>query len=231
MRSAFLSIVAVAAMGSDSRAWRAGRASRCCADRAGHARGPQSRLCRHVRRADGSDGGSSTARCRFRERLAARPCGEWSVPDCSDVLRVCAMRADDEPCSSFRRRRAPPASRLVLLGGVHKMSSLIQWAKIQIVDEEQGRVVFDRLVTFRGDTDEAWQKAESFIAREILQSAPTFGDQTGARQWGTGEAGFSDPWIARARRRCADPPDLLGWRRWTPPATAPIPRPPRALRR
>ena len=53
------------------------------------------------------------------------------------------------------------------------MSSLIQWAKIQIADEEQGRIVFDRLLTFRGDTDEAWQKAESFLARDVLQSAPT----------------------------------------------------------
>ena len=55
------------------------------------------------------------------------------------------------------------------------MSTLVQWAKIQIADEEQGRIVFDRLVDFRGDTDEAWQKAESFIARDVLQSAPASG--------------------------------------------------------
>jgi hypothetical protein len=60
------------------------------------------------------------------------------------------------------------------------MSTLVQWAKIQIADEEQGRVVFDRLLTFRGDTDEAWQKAESFIARDVLHSAPTFGKQNDA---------------------------------------------------
>jgi hypothetical protein len=52
------------------------------------------------------------------------------------------------------------------------MSSLVQWAKIEIADEDQGRIVFDRLLTFRGDTDEAWQKAESFLARDVLQSAP-----------------------------------------------------------
>ena len=46
-------------------------------------------------------------------------------------------------------------AKLVLLGGVHKMSTLIQFAKIQIAGEEQGRIVFDRLATFRGDTDEA----------------------------------------------------------------------------
>jgi hypothetical protein len=57
------------------------------------------------------------------------------------------------------------------------MSTLVQWAKIQIADEEQGQVVFDRLLTFRGDTDEAWQKAESFIVRDVLQSALTSGKQ------------------------------------------------------
>ena len=71
-------------------------------------------------------------------------------------------------------------ARFVVLGGVHKMSTLVQWAKIQIADEEQGQVVFDRLLTFRGDTDEAWQRAESFLARDVLQSAPTFGKQGNA---------------------------------------------------
>jgi hypothetical protein len=33
------------------------------------------------------------------------------------------------------------------------------------------------LLTFRGDTDEAWQKAESFVARDVLNLAPTFGKQ------------------------------------------------------
>ncbi len=97
----------------------------------------------------------------------------------SGQYRIVPMSCGASPCeptmNPFELQKAARAAgaKLVLLGGVHKMSSLIQWAKIQIVDEEQGRIVFDRLVTFRGDTDEAWQKAESFIAREILQSATT----------------------------------------------------------
>ena len=77
--------------------------------------------------------------------------------------------------SELQKAARAAGAKLVLLGGVHKMSTLIQWAKIQIADEEQGQVVFDRLVTFRGDTDEAWQKAESFVARDVLESALTFG--------------------------------------------------------
>jgi len=31
-------------------------------------------------------------------------------------------------------------------------------------------VVFDRLLSFRGDNDEAWRRAEKFAARQILES-------------------------------------------------------------
>ncbi len=100
--------------------------------------------------------------------------------------RIVPLSCGSAPCepamNPFELQKAARAAgaKLVLLGGVHKMSSLIQWAKIEITDEEQGRIVFDRLVTFRGDTDEAWQKAESFVARDVLQSAPTFGKQATA---------------------------------------------------
>ena len=97
--------------------------------------------------------------------------------------RVVPMSCGSEPCepamnpAELQKAARAAGARFVLLGGVHKMSSLVQWAKIQIADEEQGRIVFDRLLTFRGDTDEAWQKAESFVARDVLNSAPTFGKQ------------------------------------------------------
>ena len=97
--------------------------------------------------------------------------------------RVVPMSCGSEPCepvmnpAELQKAARAAGARFILLGGVHKMSSLVQWAKIQIADEEQGRIVFDRLLTFRGDTDEAWQKAESFVARDVLSSAPTFGKQ------------------------------------------------------
>jgi hypothetical protein len=97
--------------------------------------------------------------------------------------RVVPMSCGSGPCESamnsaeLQKAARAAGARFVLLGGVHKMSTLVQWAKIQVADEEQGRIVFDRLLTFRGDTDEAWQKAESFVARDVLNSAPTFGKQ------------------------------------------------------
>ena len=56
----------------------------------------------------------------------------------------------------------------LLISSFHKMSTLVQWAKFDIVNVKTRSVVFNRLVTFRGDNDTAWRHAESFIVREIL---------------------------------------------------------------
>jgi hypothetical protein len=56
----------------------------------------------------------------------------------------------------------------LLISSFHKVSTLVQWAKFDIVDVKTRSVVFNRLVTFRGDNDTAWRHAESFIVREIL---------------------------------------------------------------
>jgi Protein of unknown function (DUF2380) len=56
----------------------------------------------------------------------------------------------------------------VLAGGIHKMSTLVQWAKIEIREVGTQKIVFDRLLTFRGDDDAAWRRAEEFLARDIL---------------------------------------------------------------
>jgi hypothetical protein len=56
----------------------------------------------------------------------------------------------------------------LLISSFHKVSTLVQWAKIDIVDVKTRNVVFNRLVTFRGDNDKAWRHAESFIVQEIL---------------------------------------------------------------
>jgi uncharacterized protein DUF2380 len=84
------------------------------------------------------------------------------TPQCGSA--PCA--ADGEPSELVARAREAGA-KLVLIGGVHKQSTLIQWAKVQAVDVDAGRPVLDKLFTFRGDTDEAWQRAEAFVAREV----------------------------------------------------------------
>jgi hypothetical protein len=57
----------------------------------------------------------------------------------------------------------------LLIGRFHKMSTLIQQAKFDVIDVRARKLVFDRYITFRGDNDAAWRHAESFLARQILE--------------------------------------------------------------
>jgi hypothetical protein len=92
--------------------------------------------------------------------------------------RVVPIVCGAEPCTprtnpaELQKAARAAGARFVLVGGVHKMSSLVQWAKFQIADEEADQLAFDRLVTFRGDSDEAWRRAEAFVGRDILDSSP-----------------------------------------------------------
>ena len=72
-----------------------------------------------------------------------------------------------EPARLLDKAQAAGAGYL-LISSFHKVSTLVQWAKVDIIDVKTRNVVFNRLVTFRGDNDKAWQHAESFIVREIL---------------------------------------------------------------
>jgi len=85
-----------------------------------------------------------------------------------------ALSCGSEPCSITQTPSAEilnnarqAGARLLLFGGIHKMSTLIQNAKVQTVDLQIDKLVFDRLLTFRGDTDEAWRRAETFIAEQM----------------------------------------------------------------
>jgi hypothetical protein len=80
--------------------------------------------------------------------------------------KACSL-GDVDAGELFARAQAAGAAYL-LIGSVHKTSTLVQWAKFEIVAVNARNVVFSRLVTFRGDNDEAWRRAKSFIVRQIL---------------------------------------------------------------
>jgi hypothetical protein len=66
-----------------------------------------------------------------------------------------------------QRRLQAFMAKILVIGGIHKKSTLVQWAKVTAIDVAADRVVADRLFTFRGDSDEAWERAEVFVSREI----------------------------------------------------------------
>ena len=134
----------------------------------------------------------------------------------SGKYRIVPSGCGARPCTSapalaeLQEAAEAAGARLVVTGGIHKMSTLVQWAKIQIADADQGRIVFDRLLTFRGDSAAAWQRAEAFLARDILAASPGF-DKAPARRASTSRSSISSssvPGLAFAALRIKLPPVL-----------------------
>ena len=93
----------------------------------------------------------------------------------SGKYRIVILECRPAPCSAAASELSEliaqarqVGAKMLLIGGIQKMSTLVQWLKVQTIDIEANRMVLDKLLTFRGDTDEAWQHAETFVAREII---------------------------------------------------------------
>lgn len=83
----------------------------------------------------------------------------------------------DPPCSPgttpfaamAAASRAAGANR-VLVGGLHKMSTLIGMMKLTLLDLDADKVICDRWLSYRGDNAEAWVKAGEFAAADLLKA-------------------------------------------------------------
>ncbi|MGT2500954.1 DUF2380 domain-containing protein [Bradyrhizobium guangxiense] len=60
-----------------------------------------------------------------------------------------------------------------VIGGIQKTSTLVQWAKVAVIDVGARKIVMDKLYTFRGDNDESWERAEIFVSREVMAALTT----------------------------------------------------------
>jgi len=88
---------------------------------------------------------------------------ECDKPTCS----VGSLGAD-ALISAARRSRA----RVLVYGGIHKMSTLIQWGEMQAVDLDRSQLLVRRSFTFRGDSDEAFRHAAGFICESLKGITP-----------------------------------------------------------
>jgi len=84
---------------------------------------------------------------------------------------ACTAR-DTAPDILLASARDAGATMLVY-GGIHKVSTLIQEAVVQMVDVEQDRLVVNRRISFRGDTDDAWRRAAAFAATSLRAASET----------------------------------------------------------
>jgi hypothetical protein len=96
-----------------------------------------------------------------------------------DKLRSVAPVCRPEPCSLTPSTQGgllgaarEAGADILLLGGIHKVSTLVQQVRIEAIDTKTGQVVLDRFFTFRGDTDEAWRRAEAFISDQLGSLLP-----------------------------------------------------------
>jgi hypothetical protein len=94
----------------------------------------------------------------------------------SGHFRVVPIECDPAPCSvddtdaqtllSAARRSG---AKLMMYGGVHKVSTLIQFVKVQVIDVEQDKSLMSESISFRGDDERAWLKLEKFLAKQMLE--------------------------------------------------------------
>ena len=102
----------------------------------------------------------------IREQLSAS--GKYEVVALNCPKERCSAATMD--AGSLTEAARQSGARLLLYGGIHKMSTLIQFGKAQVVDLQTDKLVFDRMISFRGDNDAAWQHAGEFLAKDLLTS-------------------------------------------------------------
>jgi hypothetical protein len=92
----------------------------------------------------------------------------------SGKFRIVELPCDARPCGTDvegnleRARKA--GAKFVVFVVVHKTSTLLLSLPVQVIDTASGKVVFGRYHSFRGDTDEAWERAGRFLVRELISA-------------------------------------------------------------
>lgn len=97
----------------------------------------------------------------------------------STGLRVFRLACDRPVCSvesmgtdAVLEAARHGGARVLVYGGVHKMSTLVQWGRVQALDLAEGRLLLDRSFSFRGDNDEAFARAARFVAQTLQAVLP-----------------------------------------------------------
>ena len=105
----------------------------------------------------------------LRGRLAADGHYDLRHIDCKKKQRCSAGSMNPDALIDAARHTG---ARLLIYGGIHKMSTLIQWGNVQVLDLRNKKLLLDRTFTFRGDTDKAFRKAAEFIAQTLQNVTP-----------------------------------------------------------
>jgi hypothetical protein len=93
------------------------------------------------------------------------------------LFRIVAPPQDAAPCPQGETdcilgQARTAGAKLVLAGAVQKASTMESNVWMGVFDASDGKRVFFRQATFRGDTDDAWRHAAAFLSREIVENPP-----------------------------------------------------------
>jgi hypothetical protein len=94
--------------------------------------------------------------------------GRFKVEKLSCQLPPCSADSlnQDEMVKAGKQQDA----RYIVFGGVHKMSTLIQWGRVEVMDTSTGHAVLARTISFRGDDQDAWTHAGDYVAKMLADN-------------------------------------------------------------
>jgi Protein of unknown function (DUF2380) len=103
-----------------------------------------------------------------RENLGTR--GDYRVLplDCPRSPCTPVNMHPDDFLAAARRLGA----RFLVYGGIRKMSTLVQWGDVELLDLEAGKLLLRRTLSFRGDNDDAYRRAASFVGDTVRDAMP-----------------------------------------------------------
>jgi hypothetical protein len=91
--------------------------------------------------------------------------GDMAAPLSCGQAKCAAGDLDQDAIAKAARAEN---AQFVVFGGVHKVSTLIQWAQIDIMNVATGKAVLSRTVTFRGDDEAAWHHAAAYVGEMVV---------------------------------------------------------------
>ncbi|MCK1359677.1 DUF3280 domain-containing protein [Bradyrhizobium sp. 199] len=100
---------------------------------------------------------------------SAEPANQTAAHERRLSAFMAALRRDIGEGGRYRLvPSAQDGAAFKVIGGIQKTSTLVQWAKVAVIEVGAKRLVMDKLYTFRGDNDESWERAEMFVSREVI---------------------------------------------------------------
>lgn len=124
-----------------------------------------------------TSGEPSDQSAEHARRLAAITSDLAAKIEDSGLFHVVAAPADapacpdgDSECILERARRV--GADLILTGAVQKVSTMASQLWVGAFDAATGKRVFYNQLSFRGDTDQSWQRATSFLFDQLAADPP-----------------------------------------------------------